>query len=98
MTREGVDVYRLHEKYLHNQQFDSLYVIGGAVLPTTHSYSAINHQMHVLVANLNARLEFLHGFRKKLQLAAYRGTSTIRIILSNNELLEIIHGYKDHEH
>jgi hypothetical protein len=98
LVREGVDSYRTHEKYLHNQQFDSLYIIGGAVLPTTHSYAALNHQMHVLVANLRARLDFLYGFREKLQLAVYRGTSVIRIILSRNELLEIVHGYKNHEH
>ena len=54
--------------------------------------------MHVLVSNLWRRLDFLYGLRENLELAVYRGTSAIKIILSRNELLEIVHGYKDHEH
>jgi hypothetical protein len=51
-----------------------------------------------MIANVRQRLDYLYGLTDRLQLAAYRGTTAIRILLSGSELVQIVHGYKDHEH
>jgi hypothetical protein len=71
-------------------------VLGGGSLPTTHSFAATNHQLHVVVANLRQRLDHLRSPGQRLQLSAYHGTTAIRVFLSDCEQVEIVHGYKDH--
>lgn len=65
-------------------QHDSVYVLGGSTLPTTHSFAAINHQMHVIVANVRQRLDTLHCSSQNIQLSVYRGKTAIRIFLSSS--------------
>ena len=48
----GISAHDIHQKLLHNNFFDNIYIIGGDVLPTTFTMHALSMQMHHISQNI----------------------------------------------
>jgi hypothetical protein len=71
LADSGIDPYNSHLRMLHNSDYDTVYVLGADLLPTTHSLSAVNTQMHLIIKNLAMRLSC--GRESKISLLPYEG-------------------------
>jgi len=64
-------------------QYDNVYVFGADILPTTHSFEATNHQLHIILKNINLRItHFKEKSKEKLKLLHYKGRTAFKIYLS----------------
>ena len=73
---------------MQNKTFRNIFIFGADIYPTTHTFEAIQYQIHTICSNLD------HLLSKSGQISLYNGRTDIPIYIGSKEIVNVVHYYE----